>query len=241
MLCLLSGKLGLGAGGCRDKIKVATCFLTLFDKARRYKYCGCLDCSSRLPFCLSGLLQMGDKSALYSSLEIHVDFQSTHRLWSLTGTDIDCDWVAEHLTYMGLPRQDVITKQEYHPIHGDLETGKVYRAQLRRSGASEDTASLTVALKWATTADTIDRLYNEACMYEGNLKRLQGTFVPKFYGLFLAKIGVTPVGCIVLEWCCGTPTQNIRELKCVSNLFIRPRYALIERQPAENARNRPNP
>ncbi|OSX66907.1 hypothetical protein POSPLADRAFT_1080420, partial [Postia placenta MAD-698-R-SB12] len=81
-----------------------------------------------------------------------------------------------------------------------------------RSGASEDTASLTVALKWATTADTIDRLYNEACIYEGNLKRLQGTFVPKFYGLFLAKIGVTPVCCIVLEWCCGTPTQDIREL-----------------------------
>ncbi|KAH9950918.1 hypothetical protein B0H21DRAFT_408525 [Amylocystis lapponica] len=80
-------------------------------------------------------------------------------------------------------------------------------------------APVEVALKWVTGRDEVNALKWEAGFYENDLKLLQGTVVPHFYGMFQANINGVDVGCLALEWCGGTPTRDPTEFhrqKCIA-------------------------
>ncbi|KAI0718847.1 hypothetical protein C8T65DRAFT_569838 [Cerioporus squamosus] len=69
-----------------------------------------------------------------------------------------------------------------------------------------------VALKWVVGAERVAGAKREAGVYDKELLPLQGTVVPRFYGLFTSIIGDVEVGCIVLEWCAGPPIKDTFEL-----------------------------
>ena len=84
-------------------------------------------------------------------------------------------------------------------------------ALLRRRGPDE--MPTDVALRWATGMENIDRLLKEAHFYENELKPLQGTVVPRFYGFYVGKVGDVDIGCTLVEWCGGVPHVDLWERK----------------------------
>ncbi|KAJ8084558.1 hypothetical protein AAF712_004304 [Marasmius tenuissimus] len=83
-------------------------------------------------------------------------------------------------------------------------SGKVYQARIGLKGQE---TNRTVALKIARGQDQVRMLYHEAQVYQGELKPLQGTVVPKYHGSFMTRIDGTEVAVMVLEYCGNTPQQ----------------------------------
>lgn len=61
--------------------------------------------------------------------------------------------------------------------------------------------SYPLAVKWARGAAAVGRLKCEAEFYQKELRSLQGTVVPLFFGLFCAKMDGVECACLLLEWC----------------------------------------
>ncbi|KZT74965.1 hypothetical protein DAEQUDRAFT_15006 [Daedalea quercina L-15889] len=75
---------------------------------------------------------------------------------------------------------------------------------------------MDVALRWATGMQCIDRLLKEAHFYENQLKGLQGSAVPKFYGFYVGRTDDIDIGCLLVEWCGGEPHPDLWERKYVT-------------------------
>ncbi|KAK1234855.1 hypothetical protein PQX77_001949 [Marasmius sp. AFHP31] len=82
--------------------------------------------------------------------------------------------------------------------------GKVYQARIGFKGQE---TNRTVALKIARGQDEVRMLYHESQVYQGELRSLQGTVVPEYYGSFMTRIDGTEVAVMVLELCANTPQQ----------------------------------
>ncbi|KAJ7757513.1 hypothetical protein B0H16DRAFT_1370844, partial [Mycena metata] len=61
--------------------------------------------------------------------------------------------------------------------------------------------STQVVLKMARDAGEVAALELEARFYANELKTLQGTFVPFFYGIYHGVVYGVPVACMLLEYC----------------------------------------
>lgn len=92
-----------------------------------------------------------------------------------------------------------------HSVNSPHGRRRVYRASLEALGGNSVDNDIVypkdVAVKWARDQDTVNELRYEAELYTTNLRPLQGTVVPRFYGFFSAKVDGSEVGCIILEWC----------------------------------------
>ncbi|KAG7100094.1 hypothetical protein E1B28_001874 [Marasmius oreades] len=84
---------------------------------------------------------------------------------------------------------------------------------------------IPVVLKFATGEENISLLQREATFYENELRRLQGSVVPRCYGLYQGKEDRGDCGlnvstsCLVLEYCSGHVgghAMTCSEFKCVS-------------------------
>ncbi|KAJ7856708.1 hypothetical protein B0H14DRAFT_2156887, partial [Mycena olivaceomarginata] len=67
-----------------------------------------------------------------------------------------------------------------------------------------------IALKLVRGKEALEEMEREASFYQNQLKDLQGTVVPKCYGFYTAKVGGTPIGCLLLEYCSGPPVDIVR-------------------------------
>ncbi|KAK0465477.1 uncharacterized protein EV420DRAFT_1514545 [Desarmillaria tabescens] len=81
---------------------------------------------------------------------------------------------------------------------------RVFRASMGPSGRQPTTP---VVIKVARTETELSFLQWEGKVYNQHLRALQGTVVPKCYGLFVTNNGGRRMGCLVLEHCAIT---NIR-------------------------------
>ena len=88
-----------------------------------------------------------------------------------------------------------------------------YMEQFEARGGKRVVGFREVALKWVVGAERMAGVKREASLYDNELRPLQGTVVPRFYGFFKGIIGDVEVGCIVLEWCSGPPIKDSYELK----------------------------
>lgn len=90
----------------------------------------------------------------------------------------------------------------------------VFRAHFLRP-----TGSILVALKFAMRDDLITNLVDEANVYAGRLKPLQGAAIPRCYGLYAGTLNGQTVACLVLEYwgeCLRRPFERLPvELRCV--------------------------
>ena len=88
----------------------------------------------------------------------------------------------------------------------------VFRASLINPSMSRNTVT-TVVLKFAMREDLIPDLAEEADIYTGALEPLQGTTVPRCYGLYVGLgNGGEPVACLMLEhWgeCIDQPFEQL--------------------------------
>ncbi|RPD82075.1 hypothetical protein L226DRAFT_607268 [Lentinus tigrinus ALCF2SS1-7] len=87
-----------------------------------------------------------------------------------------------------------------------------YMEQFECKGGKRLVALREVALKWVVGAERVAGAKREAGLYDKELRPLQGSIVPRFYGCFTSIIGDVEVACIVLEWCAGPPIKDTFEL-----------------------------
>ncbi|KAK0246157.1 hypothetical protein EDD85DRAFT_803290 [Armillaria nabsnona] len=92
---------------------------------------------------------------------------------------------------------------------GETLQQNIFRASMHRSGGQPT----TVILKVAHTEAEFSRLQQEAGLYDQNLRYLQGTVVPKCYGLFATKNRGQTTGCLVLEHCATVININFDEYR----------------------------
>ena len=109
--------------------------------------------------------------------------------------------------------EDGCTSSGYHPVHGQKRPNIIYRAELFSTDGATDEMPTDVALRWATGMKNIDWLLKEAHFYENELKAVQGTVVPRFYGFYVGKVGAVDIGCTLVEWCGGVPHPDLWERK----------------------------
>ena len=110
---------------------------------------------------------------------------------------------------------------QYHPLYG---TGKLGSMQVmpaivdsytHRGKSEEVEPPLGVAIKWGRGNPNLQTLAHEFHLYDGDLKPLQGTVVPRCFGFYVGHIEDQEIGCLVLEWCGGETPKNTFELKYV--------------------------
>ncbi|TFK81651.1 hypothetical protein K466DRAFT_501781 [Polyporus arcularius HHB13444] len=77
-----------------------------------------------------------------------------------------------------------------------------------------------VAAKWVRGTQAIESLRQEATMYDNDLRPLQGSSVPTFFGMFTGVHDGVDLGCLVLEWCPGNgpvadgkPTDDVLHMR----------------------------
>ncbi|KAJ7176468.1 hypothetical protein C8R46DRAFT_1346512 [Mycena filopes] len=121
-----------------------------------------------------------------STLELIWDSQTTYQLWS---------W-----------------NQSYGKSHHTAQLVRRVKKEVYivRIGPRGMDPADVVALKFAHGEEELEDLQREAGLYEQELKGLQGTVVPKCYGLYTTKIQGTPLGCLLLEYCAGPPVGRER-------------------------------
>ncbi|KAJ7665701.1 hypothetical protein B0H17DRAFT_284365 [Mycena rosella] len=85
----------------------------------------------------------------------------------------------------------------------------VYRARLRRHPRVDriDKDALDVVIKIDPTGKRAYDLFREAIAYETTAKKLQGTIVPVFYGVFYTQINDSIILCLVTQFC-GMPIDQ---------------------------------
>lgn len=82
---------------------------------------------------------------------------------------------------------------------------KVYKGKLGRSPGNNDNYVVCKLVEGNTA-----RLEHEAQLYTTNLSSLQGSCVPKFFGLFKRETAGESIACIILEYC-GTTLSGKKE------------------------------
>ncbi|KAI0639831.1 hypothetical protein C8Q77DRAFT_1152774 [Trametes polyzona] len=90
----------------------------------------------------------------------------------------------------------------------------VYHGFLKHRGGPDAAKfrPIEVAVKWVAGRERIDRLVNEAEIYETRLNSVRGVAVPKYYGFYTGTVESMPVACMILEWCSGPPIDDVKEL-----------------------------
>jgi hypothetical protein len=82
-------------------------------------------------------------------------------------------------------------------------------------------ATETIIVKAALGPDEMILLNREAEFYSNELRHLQGTVVPKCFGLFRGKVDGVDFGCLLLEYCSGrAPVWNMLEFRFVLVILI---------------------
>lgn len=127
-----------------------------------------------------------DRTTVY---RLHARHHASHNLFAL-------------MTSKAYVHQD----PQNHPLHGRNAARRMYHAVLEAYNSplrGGTVPPLQVAVKWVRGRQAVDRLCTEAGFYQNELRHLQGTVVPIFYGCYTARIEGVDVGCLVLEWCGG--------------------------------------
>jgi hypothetical protein len=95
---------------------------------------------------------------------------------------------------------------------------RVYTAHIGPRGMA---AAEIIVVKVAFSPDEVMLLNREAEFYSNELRDLQGTVVPKFFGFFRGKVDGADFGCLLLEYCSGrAPVWDMLEFKYVSIIFF---------------------
>ncbi|KAG7452202.1 uncharacterized protein BT62DRAFT_288784 [Guyanagaster necrorhizus] len=126
---------------------------------------------------------------------IEVIFDRTHvsRMWSWKSVN----GISGHVDLNASPQVSI------HCVEG-LRLRRVFRAFMGLYGCKPTTP---VIIKVAFTEDKRSLLQREENVYNQYLKDLQGSFIPKCYGLFEGSFGGQKITCLVLEYC---SPENIR-------------------------------
>ncbi|KAH9944016.1 uncharacterized protein BXZ73DRAFT_39345 [Epithele typhae] len=69
-----------------------------------------------------------------------------------------------------------------------------------------------VALKWVAGPERVPGVRREGSLYMGSLAPLQGSVVPRCYGLFSGIVRGVEIACLVLEWLTSVPITDKHEL-----------------------------
>jgi len=118
-----------------------------------------------------------------------------------------------------------VAPEPHSDYHSDTP---VFRAAVV-DGFDKSTAT-TVALKFAMREDLIDDLDKEAAVYAGALQHLQGTVIPRCYGLYTGSgEGGQPIACLVLEHCGECIQERFQYLPLSVRIRILERLADIHR------------
>ncbi len=98
----------------------------------------------------------------------------------------------------------------WHDDHlvGEVNRGWLYHGVLKtypmiRGTGCAIPSDTQVAAKWVRGTQAIESLRQEATMYDNDLRPLQGSSVPTFFGMFTGVHNGVDLGCLVLEWCPG--------------------------------------
>ncbi|PBL04278.1 hypothetical protein ARMGADRAFT_905691, partial [Armillaria gallica] len=92
---------------------------------------------------------------------------------------------------------------------GETLRRNIFRASMHPSGGQPT----MVIIKMSHTEEEFSRLQQEAKVYDKNLRNLQGTVVPKCYGLFATNNRGTKTGCLVLEYCATAKILSLDEYR----------------------------
>ncbi|KAI0076805.1 hypothetical protein K474DRAFT_1193825 [Panus rudis PR-1116 ss-1] len=124
------------------------------------------------------------------------------------------------------------TASPNHPIYGLGERGRKqvmparvlsYEAYprfkhvasvLQGPESNDHSAPELVAIKWARGRRCLRKIAWEYELYSNELKQLQGSIVPRCYGIYVGVVEGCEVGCLVLEWCGGAPLQDENQWMC---------------------------
>ncbi|KAJ7148664.1 hypothetical protein C8R43DRAFT_1194106 [Mycena crocata] len=118
-----------------------------------------------------------------STLQLIWDSQTTYQLWS---------WNTHTIHF---------TAQIVRRVKNSVYTARI--------GARGMEPTDVIALKVARGKEEVEEMEREAGFYEQQLKGLQGTVVPKCYGFYTTKVGGTPLGCLLMEYCSGPPVDRV--------------------------------
>lgn len=94
----------------------------------------------------------------------------------------------------------------------DLGKHRVFSAIMTKDSDDDEIEkeSIPVVLKFAMD-DDIQALEREGGLYDKELHELQGDVVPRFHGLYHGMYEDKEIACMVFEWCCGFPNEDILE------------------------------
>ncbi|KAF9479118.1 hypothetical protein BDN70DRAFT_834830 [Pholiota conissans] len=104
----------------------------------------------------------------------------------------------------------------------------VFRGNLQRPFCPYE--KTTVVLKFAMRSDLISDLVEETEMYLGPLEPLQGSAVPRFYGLYTGTENDQDIACLVLEYCGESITKRFSLLPMNLRVRILEHLGEIHRQ-----------
>lgn len=110
--------------------------------------------------------------------------------------------LATFRAYLKIPNDEHVRKVRGLPFF------TIYKGDWTQPRDSDDTTARPVkaVCKMTDSPQLMERLREEARLYEKSLKELQGHVVPNFYGCYEGAIqveerGVTPIVCIILSDC----------------------------------------
>lgn len=112
-----------------------------------------------------------------------------------------------------------------HPLYGTGEKGSlqvmpaIVDSYTHRGKSEEVEPPLRVAIKWGRGNPNLQTLAHELHLYDGDMKSLQGTVVPRCFGLYVGFIEGQEIGCLILEWCGGETPRGPFELKYVPSPY----------------------
>ncbi|KAJ3559585.1 hypothetical protein NM688_g249 [Phlebia brevispora] len=93
-------------------------------------------------------------------------------------------------------------QQEFHSTELIYEDDTcVYRGVLTGCGSQEIKAICKLGLKAYPGSDVLEGYQHETEIYQTTLRDMQGSFIPKFYGMYVGTVFRWPAACIIVEDC----------------------------------------
>jgi hypothetical protein len=92
---------------------------------------------------------------------------------------------------------DSVRLHQYAVVRQSLGPKNIFLADMGLVGSHP---RHTIIVKVASGAKGVESLKHEHSLYKNQLAKLQGSYVPRCYGLFSGVVNGSPFGCLLLEY-----------------------------------------